>query len=80
MQIHGHGTGKPILSGITALEMLITMAIVSLLLVSGLPALQQFIWHQQIKAATTALQLRKPSRVSSLDSLGRAPMVPWRAA
>ena len=56
MQIHGHGTGSPIPHGITVLELLITMSVISLLLVTGVPALQKFSWHQQIKAATTALQ------------------------
>jgi type IV fimbrial biogenesis protein FimT len=56
MRIQGHGTGKPIQTGVTVLELMITLSITALLLVTGAPALQQFSWNQEIKAATTALQ------------------------
>ena len=51
-----HGTGNSRQSGVTALELLITLSISGLLLVTGAPALQQFSRLQEIKAATTALQ------------------------
>ena len=53
MQIHGHGTGKP--TGVTALELMITLAIAAVLLATGLPSYQQYSQRQRMKAALGAL-------------------------
>lgn len=45
MHIHAHGTG------FTVLELMVTLSIAAILLVSGLPALQQFTQRQHMKAA-----------------------------
>ena len=49
MDIHGHGTG------FTALEMMVTLSVVSILLLTGIPALQEFSMRQHMKAAVATL-------------------------
>jgi type IV fimbrial biogenesis protein FimT len=53
MQIHGHGTGKH--AGVTALELMITLAIAAVLLATGLPSYERFTQRQRMKAAVEAL-------------------------
>ncbi|MDT8321923.1 MAG: GspH/FimT family pseudopilin [Xanthomonadales bacterium] len=55
MDIHRHGTGRRLQSAVTVLELLVTLSIAGILLVTGVPSLQQFSWNQQIKAAVTGL-------------------------
>lgn len=56
MRIQGHGTGSPLPSGFTVLELMATVAIAAVLLLTGLPAMQQFTQRQQMKAAVNGLQ------------------------
>jgi type IV fimbrial biogenesis protein FimT len=53
MQIHGHGTGK--CAGVTALELLVTVAIGGVLLTTAVPAWEQFTQRQRMKAAVGSL-------------------------
>jgi len=55
MRIHSHGTGKPFQTGITVLELMITLTIAAILFSASLPAYQQFTLKQRMKAAVTAL-------------------------
>jgi type IV fimbrial biogenesis protein FimT len=41
--------------GFTALELMVTLSIVSILLAAGIPSLQQFTWQQHLKAAISSL-------------------------
>ncbi len=56
MQIHGHGTGHPFQTGFTVLELMITISIAGILLVTAAPSFQSFTQRQQMKAAVTSLQ------------------------
>ena len=49
MEIHAHGTG------LSALEMMITLSVVSILLLTGIPAFQEFSMRQHMKAAVSSL-------------------------
>jgi type IV fimbrial biogenesis protein FimT len=51
MGIHGHGTGIQRHSAFTVLELLVTLTIAAILLVTGVPAFQQFTWKQHMRAA-----------------------------
>jgi len=44
------------LNGFTALELIITMAIVTILLTTGVPAFKNYSWNLRMKAAMDALQ------------------------
>ena len=55
MGIHGHGTGARYETGITLLEMMVTLGIAAILLLTGVPALQQFNMKQRMKAAVAGL-------------------------
>ena len=48
MLIHGHGTGIARITAFTVLELLVTLAVATLLLVTGLPSFQQFSQRQQM--------------------------------
>jgi len=50
MRIHEHGTG------FTVLELLVTLAIAAVLLVTGVPSFQHFTWRQHMRAAVGDLQ------------------------
>ena len=56
MRIHSHGTGINRTSAFTALELLITVAVAAILLVTGLPSFRKFSQRQQMKAAVNGLQ------------------------
>lgn len=56
MNVHGHGTGQKPPSGFTALELLITVSIACILLLTGIPSLTQFSRQQKMKAAIGQLQ------------------------
>lgn len=47
---------KPHLQGFTALELLVTMAIVAILLATGVPAFQNYSWNLRMKTAMDMLQ------------------------
>ena len=49
MRIHAHGTG------ITALELMVTLAIAAVLLAIGTPAFQQYVHRQHVRAAVHRL-------------------------
>jgi type IV fimbrial biogenesis protein FimT len=51
MRIHGHGTGIHRQAAFTVLELLVTLTIAAILLVTGVPALHQFTWRQHMRAA-----------------------------
>ena len=53
MQIQGHGTGK--CAGLTALELVITLAVMAVLLTTALPSWERFTQRQRMKAAIGAL-------------------------
>jgi type IV fimbrial biogenesis protein FimT len=65
MYIHGHGTGQsfqryrgrgPLLhAGFTVLELMITLSVACVLLLTGVPSFQQFTWQQHMKAALASL-------------------------
>jgi type IV fimbrial biogenesis protein FimT len=55
MPIHAHGSGIQRTGGFTALELLVTVSIAAILLLTGVPALTQFTQKQQLKAAVGAL-------------------------
>ena len=55
MHIHGHGRGHSFSNAFTLLELLITLGIASILLLTGVPAFQQFTLKQQMKAAVGSL-------------------------
>ena len=56
MAIHGHGTGVRRYSAFTVLELMVVVAIAAILLLTGVPALQQFTWRQHMRAAVGNLQ------------------------
>jgi type IV fimbrial biogenesis protein FimT len=56
MHIQGHGTGSPLPSAFTVLELLVTLAVAAVLLMTGLPSFQRFAQQQQMKAAVNGLQ------------------------
>jgi len=43
-------------NGFTALELMVTMAVVAILLSAGVPALRDYTWNQRMKAAMDTLQ------------------------
>jgi len=43
-------------NGFTALELLVTMAVIAILLSTGVPALRDYTWNQRMKAAMDMLQ------------------------
>jgi len=51
MAIHGHGTDIRHDSAFTVLELLVVVAIATILLLTAVPALQQFTWRQHLRAA-----------------------------
>jgi type IV fimbrial biogenesis protein FimT len=51
MDTHGHGTGDRRHSAFTVLELLVTLAIASVLLLIAVPSFQQFTWRQHMRAA-----------------------------
>ena len=51
MGIHGHGTGVHRHTAFTVLELLVTLVIAAVLLLTAVPAFQQFSWRQHIRAA-----------------------------
>ena len=51
MGIRSHGTGIRRQTAFTVLELLVTLTIAAILLVTGAPALQQFTWKQHMRAA-----------------------------
>ncbi|MDH3788411.1 MAG: GspH/FimT family pseudopilin [Xanthomonadales bacterium] len=56
MNIHRHGTGQKLARGFTVLELMITACVAGILLLTGLPSLQQFGRQQRMKAAIGQLQ------------------------
>ena len=55
MHISGHGTGRPL--GLTALELLVSLAILGILVSVAVPTYRNFVLEQRIRAASNALQL-----------------------
>jgi type IV fimbrial biogenesis protein FimT len=55
MIIHGHGTGKPLQPAFTVLELLVTLAVAAILLLTGIPSFQKFTQRQHMKAAVDSL-------------------------
>jgi len=55
MHIHGHGTGCTRQDGFTVLELMITLSIASILLLTGIPTFQQFTLKQDMSAAIASL-------------------------
>lgn len=51
MEIHGHGTGNKVPPGFTVLELMITVTVACILLLTGIPSLQKFSRQQKMKAA-----------------------------
>lgn len=51
MKIHGHGTGHKLPSGFTVLELMITVSVACILLLTGMPSFLQFSQRQAMKAA-----------------------------
>ena len=51
MHIHGHGTGQKPPPAFTVLELLVTVSVASILLLTGIPSLTQFSRQQKMKAA-----------------------------
>lgn len=56
MCIHGHGTGFERSLGFTVLELMVTLSIATILLLTATPSLRQFSMRQAMKAAVTSLQ------------------------
>ena len=55
MRIRGHGTGSKFEEGFTLLELMITLSIASIVLLTAAPSLQQFTLKQRMKAAISSL-------------------------
>ena len=55
MHIHGHGTGIRGSAAFTVLELLVTLAVATILLLTGIPSFQQFTQRQHMKAAVDSL-------------------------
>ena len=55
MRIHAHGTGIPRADAFTVLELLVTLAVAAILLLTAVPSFQQFTQRQQMKAAVNGL-------------------------
>jgi len=51
MGVQGHGTGNRRITGFTVLEVLVTLVIATILLLTAVPAFQQFTWKQHMRAA-----------------------------
>ncbi len=49
MHIHAHGTG------VTVLELMVTLAITAILLTAGVPSFQQYLYRQHVRAAVNQL-------------------------
>ena len=56
MWFHGHNRASRLQCGFTVLELMITVSIAALLLVTGIPSFQNYSQQQHIKAAVTSLQ------------------------
>lgn len=56
MRIHGHGTGSKHPHGFTVIELMVTVSIAAVLLVTAVPSLRQFTLQQRMKAAISNLQ------------------------
>ncbi len=56
MKVHGHGTGHKLPPGFTVLELMITVSVACILLLTGIPSFQQFSQRQAMKAAIGHLQ------------------------
>jgi len=56
MNIHGHGTGHKLQTGFTVLELMITISVAGILMLTAAPSLQQFSRQQLMKAAVGHLQ------------------------
>jgi type IV fimbrial biogenesis protein FimT len=55
MRIERHGSGISKHGGLSILELMITLSIAAILLVTGIPSFQQYSLKQHIKAATASL-------------------------
>ena len=55
MHIQGHGTGRPL--GLTALELLVSLAVLGILVSIAVPTYRNFVLEQRIRAASNALHL-----------------------
>ena len=55
MLIHGHGTGQSFQTGFSVLELMMTLSVACILLLTGLPSFQQFTFRQHMKAALASL-------------------------
>jgi len=51
MSIHAHGTGIRYLQAFTVFELLVTLAIAAILLLTGIPAFENFTHRQHMRAA-----------------------------
>lgn len=56
MNIHGHGTGQRIHVGFSVLELMLTISVACILLLTGIPSFQAFSRQQSMKAAVGSLQ------------------------
>jgi type IV fimbrial biogenesis protein FimT len=56
MIIHAHGTGQKPITGFTVLELMLTVSVACILLLSGLPSFQRFSQKQLMKTAVGSLQ------------------------
>jgi len=55
MHIHQHGTGLSRHAGFTVLELMVTLSIATVLLLTATPSLRQFTMRQAMKAAVASL-------------------------
>ena len=55
MHIHGHGTGGRFDEGFYVLELMVTLIIACILLLTGIPSFRQFTLQQRMKAAVASL-------------------------
>ena len=55
MQIQGHGTACRFEPAFTVLELMITLSVACILLLTGIPSFQQFAFRQHMKAALASL-------------------------
>jgi Tfp pilus assembly protein FimT len=55
MHIHAHGTGIHRAAAFTVLELLVTLAVAAILLLTAVPSFQQYTQRQNMKAAVNSL-------------------------
>jgi type IV fimbrial biogenesis protein FimT len=55
MKIHAHGTGTKHPFGFTVIELMVTVSIAGILLVTAIPSFRQFTLQQRMKAAISSL-------------------------